>query len=496
MSTQEHLPSPAFANSLFGTKGLLTDSALSNLAATITPASLAVRASRGRWLPARHLQVVNRALVELATGQIDRLMVNMPPRHGKSELCSRWFPSWFLGTFPDKRVILTSYVASGAAKWGGRCRDILNEFGPAMFDVDVSGSTSAKDRWEINGHAGGMLTAGVGGPITGEGADILIIDDPVKNDEEAISPVIQDKHWEWWQSTAESRLEPGAGVLCIMTRWHENDLAGRLLKQAAETGENWKVLNMPAIAESDEFIDGKLFRNDGAALWPERWPLTALERKRRNSDLYWWLSLYQQRPANYGRSEWPAEYFGDHIWYQGDWPTRPSEYSYRYMALDPSKGKDAKKGDYSALIMLGVRGGKLYVDAKVARMPVSQIVDVGLNCAYDFAPHGFGIEGNAWQELIAADFIRTQQARNSAPLPIFTIDNRVNKMLRIQRLGPYLMNKQIVFRNTPDCKLLVQQLKDFPLGQHDDGPDALEMAIRLLNEATGSVSERVAGRVA
>jgi predicted phage terminase large subunit-like protein len=130
-------------------------------------------------------------------------------------------------------------------------------------------------------------------------------------------------------------------------------------------------------------------------------------------------------------------------------------------------------------------------------MPVSRLIDAGLQLAGRYQPHGFGVEANQFQELLANEFLREQQARNAPPLPLFTITNTVNKELRIQRLGPLLMNRMLVFRDTPDCRLLVSQLRDFPLGQHDDGPDALEMAIRLLSETSGvDTTERILGRVA
>ena len=176
-------------------------------------------------------------------------MVTLPPRHGKSQLISQYFPAWYLGTFPDRRTILTSYEAGFAAGWGRRARDVLEEFGPEVFEVSVREDSSAADRWDINGHVGGMITAGVGGAITGRGADLLIIDDPVKNSEDAASKTMRDKAWEWYQSTAYTRLEPGGAIILVMTRWNEDDLAGRILKESQTGGEKWEVMNLPAIAE-------------------------------------------------------------------------------------------------------------------------------------------------------------------------------------------------------------------------------------------------------
>jgi predicted phage terminase large subunit-like protein len=265
--------------------------------AQLSPADFASVASRGRWRWAPHLKLLNEKLLALAEGRIKRLIVTMPPRHGKSELCSRYFPAWYLGKYPDNRVILCSYEASFAASWGGKSRDLLSEYGEDLFGVTVREDAQSREDWRIAGHDGGMVTAGVGGAITGRGANLLIIDDPVKNAEEAASKVYRDKTWDWWQSTAYTRLEPGGGVLVIQTRWHEDDLAGRLLKEEADpddetTDEKWEILNLPALAEDDDAMG----RKPGEALWPERWPAEKLERRKRRFGVYFWFALYQQRP--------------------------------------------------------------------------------------------------------------------------------------------------------------------------------------------------------
>ena len=174
-----------------------------------------------------------------------------------------------------------------------RARDVLNEYGNSVFGIEVNNKSSAANRWDIQGHTGGMVTAGVGGPITGKGADILIIDDPVKNAEEANSQTYRDKTWEWYQSTAYTRLEPNGSIILIMTRWHEDDLAGRILHQIdQDKGEQWEIINLPAIAEDHDILG----RNIGEPLWPGRYDLNELERIKYTTGSYWWSALYQQRP--------------------------------------------------------------------------------------------------------------------------------------------------------------------------------------------------------
>lgn len=249
-----------------------------------TPASLG-RVALKDWLDAPHLDLMNRALMRAALNPGQRLVVSIPPRHGKSTLIARMLPAWYLSVRPDHRVILASYEADFAASWGRAVRDLIENV-PAL-GVTVRADSSAANRWDIAGHEGGMITAGVGGPITGRGAHLLLVDDPVKNAEQAQSKTLRDKAWEWWLSTAYTRLEPGGSAIVVMTRWHDDDLAGRLLEEGG-----WEELRLPAIAEDDD----PLGRAPGDALWPARYPLASLEDTRTHIGSYWWSALYQQRP--------------------------------------------------------------------------------------------------------------------------------------------------------------------------------------------------------
>ena len=223
------------------------------------------------WLPAPHLMLLSRKLVDVATGRCPRLIVTMPPRHGKSELISKYAPAWFLGNFPHKKVMLASYADTFAASWGRKAREVLDEES-GLFGVRLDPVTTGGQEWNMlttpqgRKARGVMVTAGVGGGLTGKGAHFLIIDDPVKNAEEAQSQAVRDAHWDWWVSTVRTRLQKGAGVVLVMTRWHEDDLAGRFLandplrdkygnllpdgeRRTDVEGDHWEVLNLPAFAE-------------------------------------------------------------------------------------------------------------------------------------------------------------------------------------------------------------------------------------------------------
>jgi predicted phage terminase large subunit-like protein len=228
----------------------------------------------------------------------------MPPRHGKSLVASRKFPAWYLGKNPDKEIIMVSYSLELAREHSRAARDTLAELGPPVFGVGLAPGVAAAGRWGVAEHGGGCVAAGVGGPITGRGADVLIIDDPLKNRAEAESPLIRRKTWEWYRSTARTRLAPGGSIVVVMTRWHTDDLVGRLL--AADDQEvPWEVLSFPALAEADD----PLGRRPGEALFPARYPAAVLARIRRDLGSYEWSALYQQAPSPPGGGLFKREFF-------------------------------------------------------------------------------------------------------------------------------------------------------------------------------------------
>lgn len=439
---------------------------------------MALVSSQGAWRPARHLVELDVAIVEAIeaaqAGELDGLVVSMPPQHGKSELCSKYLPAWFLGTFPDKRVLHVAYEADFAATWGRKARDILEHHGH-YFGVKVSSRSSAANRWDLAGREGGMGTAGVGGPITGKGAHLLIVDDPVKNDAEARSATHREKTWEWWQSVATTRLRPGGLMVIIQTRWHRDDLTGRVLKQAQETGGRWRQLKLPALAEMDD----PLGRAPGEALWPTMYSADHLARIKASRTPYYWQSLYQQNPIAEGSCEWPDGYFGRDIWFE-EWPQRPQVVVW---ALDPSKGADARFGDYSAFVRMAVdQHGTMFVDAHLGRHNTAELVDLAIEFQRKAPADGFVVEVNQFQQLLA-DQLESRSRQLGVMFPAYSINNTINKLVRIRRLTPYLAKGQMRFKGGSEgARMLVSQLRDFPNAEHDDGPDALEMALRLVEQ--------------
>lgn len=307
----------------------------------------------------------------------------------------------------------------------------------------------------------------------------MILDDPIKNAEEAMSQTVRDSLWDWLQSTALERLEPNGAIIIIMHRWHRDDLVGRFKEQY---DGHCRVITLPALAEENDQMGRKL----GESIWPERFSQKDLEFTREKKPLYWWLALYQQRPGAQGNAEWPAELFTRAgLWFD----VWPDDLLLKTIALDPSKGgKGKSKGktknsDYSAFVLMGFdRAGNIWIEGDLQRRPPGQIVEDGVEHARRFLPNLFGIEDNAFQDLFLPMFRDAGRRLGFSAVEYVGVNNTVNKETRIRRLDPFLRAGRLRFRNTPGTRLLFQQLREFPLGTHDDGPDAAEMALRIIDE--------------
>lgn len=246
-----------------------------------------------RYSEAIHHVAIAELLEKMERGEILRAIITMPPRHGKSELCSRRFPPWFIGKNAYRQVIFCTYSQEFADDFGREWRDIIKTpvYRQVFPGVELKKDSQAADRMNItmNGtpYGGVMVAVGIGGAVTGRGADLALIDDPIKNKEEADSALIRDQRWNWFTSTLMTRLMPGGAVLIVLTRWHEDDIVGRIFNPEyvdPEEAKTWTVLSLPA-------------EKDGKALWPERYPIKVLESIRKTVGPRVWSALYQQRPA-------------------------------------------------------------------------------------------------------------------------------------------------------------------------------------------------------
>ena len=253
---------------------------------------------------------------EVEEGKSPRLMLLVPPRHGKSELASRMFPPWHLGRCPDHEFIACSYNVSLAMSFSRKVKEVIQDpVYEAIFDTRLHPDFQAAEEWAVKDHRGGYVAAGVGGGITGKGAHVLSIDDPIKNAEEAQSADLREKLWEWYTSTAYTRLAPGGGVLIIQTWWHDDDLAGKIQNamKADNEADQFEIIKYPAIAEHDEYLDPETdlivdapteaapsltpLRLKGEALHPARYDLRRLLQIKKTLPAQWWSALYQQNPV-------------------------------------------------------------------------------------------------------------------------------------------------------------------------------------------------------
>jgi len=256
----------------------------------LTPATMAVRVTRGRWIATRHLLHISTIVATAIARGGARIILTMPFRHGKSEFISVNTPIWFLEKWPHKYVMNITYGVDLATDFSIRVRDtFLDEENHHLLRTRINNKKMRAERF-LTTSGGGLTAAGIGGPIVGRGADLMLIDDYVKNAEEAMSEAYHRKVWEWFKGVAYTRLEPNASLIVLATRWAQNDLIGRLLTEMPH--ENWTLINLPMLAE----INDPLGRELDEPLWPERYPADACERIRKTLGTYWFEAQCQQNP--------------------------------------------------------------------------------------------------------------------------------------------------------------------------------------------------------
>ena len=276
------------------------------------------------------------------------------------------------------------------------------------------------------------------------------------------------------------------GLVSHNTQWHDDDLIGRILKHRAEIGITVRCITLQALREENGTPD-PLRRLPGEALWPERWPAAVLGKQKLLMGPYWWAAQYQGNPGTMGMAEWPAHYFAN-LWLgENDWPDHGFNCSALY--CDPAKGKHKRKGDYYALVFVGFIGGRLFVKSDVDRAPIGVIARRMAEMTKALRPTFTGVEANAFQFLMAPHY---QQACEDVGIPIdppALIDNTLPKALRIASLDPWLANRLLRFEKSASNELLIKQAQVYPFGKHDDGPDGLAGAVRLLCSSVDELRE-------
>jgi len=419
------------------------------------------------FIDGRHHKVMAKKFQEIADGKIKRLIINMPPRHTKSEFASFLLPAWFLGKYPGKKIIQTSNTAELAVGFGRKVRNLVDSEAYAKIfpNVNLRSDSKAAGRWATN--AGGEYFAiGVGGTVTGKGADLLIIDDPHSEQEAALaatSPEIFDKVYEWYTSGPRQRLQPGGSIVVVMTRWSKKDLTGRIIQSSVDKDGNddWEVIDFPAILPS------------GNPLWPEFWSLQELEALRSELPAGKWNAQYQQSPTSEEGAIIKREWWK--IWE----PERPPACEFIIQSWDTAFTK-SERSDYSACTTWGVfykdenpnDPNVILLDAFKRRMEFPELKEKAFNHYKEWEPDAFIVEAKA----SGAPLIFELRAMG-IPVSEFTPSRGNDKMVRINSVSDLFASGKVWAPGTRWADELIEEMAAFPNSDHDDLVDSTTQAL-------------------
>lgn len=430
----------------------------------------------------RHLDVIDETLMKVSSGDLRRVIFTMPPRHGKSERVSKKFPCWHVGRNPGDEIILASYSVDLSRGFSRIARDTLTA-NTGVFDVTVDKNNQSAESWGIDGYRGGITAAGVGGPITGKGARIAIIDDPVKNAEEANSEVMRDKVWDWYQSTLYTRLTPDGRIIVVMTRWHEDDLVGRLLKKEKEeieagthVGERWTVINFPALAEENDYLG----RQPGESLWPE-FGFTRERMLQIFADVgsYVANALYQQRPSAAGGTIFKRTHFRyfreETIYNQTYFIVGEKKYEklkcWSFQTVDTANSEKTIN-DFFVVSTFYVtpENDLLWYDAYRTHVTGPDQKPLLKELSYRYRPRFQAIE----DKTFGTNLIQECKREGMTIRPIKVDKDKVTRSLVIA--ARYEVGKVFHRENMPNLSDVEDELLSFPRGKHDDTVDTASMA--------------------
>lgn len=433
-----------------------------------------IQYSKPDYVTAPHHQKITDALEALARREVDRLAIFMPPRHGKSEIASRRFPAWYIGRHPRNQIICASYSGDLATDFGREVRNIVRdrEFRNVFPDVELSADSSAANRWHTN--KGGIYVAtGVGGSLTGRGAHIALIDDPVKDQQDADSELMRDRTWDWYVSVLRTRMMPAGGMALIQTRWHEDDLAGRILN--SKEAKRWTVISMPAIA-------------DGKALWPEAYDVDELESIR-SLDVRKFSALYQQNPT-------PEEgTFFRREWFKFYDPAKPPQGN-KYVTSDFAVTEG--DGDYTEIAThIVTPDDELYLAARSWRGQTSADVWIDRACDQILAEKPlcfFGESGPIRRSV--EPFLTKRMRERKAYCRVEWLPSIADKPTRARSLQARAAMGKVFLPDNEYGHILLSQLLNFPAGMRDDAVDMAGMLGRAIDEAHPGVVPAVDRRKA
>jgi len=422
------------------------------------------------FIHGRHHELMAEKFEEIASGKLKRLIINMPPRHTKSEFASFMLPAWFLGKFPGKKIIQTSNTAELAVGFGRKVRNLVaSETYHKIFPfVNLRSDSKAAGRWSTN-KDGEYFAIGVGGTVTGKGADLLIIDDPHSEQEAALAagdPSVFDKVYEWYTSGPRQRLQPGGAIVVVMTRWAKRDLTGRIVQSMIDRdGEKWEVIQLPAIMPS------------GKPLWPEFWRIEELEALKSELPAAKWNAQYMQSPTSEEGAIVKREWW--RVWDQD-----PPACEYIIQSWDTAFTK-SERADYSACTTWGVfymnenpqDPNVILLDAFKARMEFPELKQVALEEYKNWQPDAFIVEAKA----SGAPLIFELRAMG-IPVQDFTPSRGNDKMVRINSVADLFASGKVWAPPTRWADELIEEMAAFPNSDHDDLVDSTTQALRRFRQ--------------
>ena len=420
------------------------------------------------FIHGRHHVKMARAFERVARGEVKRLIINMPPRHTKSEFASYLLPSWFLGLFPGKKIIQTSHTAELAVGFGRKVRNLVDSdsYKDIFPELSLQSDSKAAGRWNTS-KGGDYFAIGVGGAVTGKGADLLIIDDPHSEQEAALSevnPEIYDKTYEWYTSGPRQRLQPGGAIVVVMTRWSKKDLTGQVLKAAAQrSGEEWEVIDFPAILPS------------GKPLWPEFWSLKELEALKTELPNGKWMAQYMQQPTSDVSAIVKREWWK--IWEHED----PPYCEFLIQSWDTAFLK-TERSDYSACTTWGVfyrpddtglnQANIILLNAFKARMEFPELKQRAKREFEEWRPDTLVVEAKA-----AGSPLIFELRAMGIPVQEYTPSKGNDKIARLNSVADMFASGLVWVPNTHWAEELVEEVASFPSGEHDDMVDSMSQAL-------------------
>jgi len=417
------------------------------------------------FISGSHHKIMSDAFERVANGELKRLIINMPPRHTKSEFASFLLPAWFLGKFPQKKIIQTAHTAELATGFGRKVRNLVSsEQYQKVFQTKLSSDSKAAGRWNTN-VGGDYFAIGVGGAVTGKGADLLIIDDPHSEQEaKQGNPAVFDGVYEWFTSGPRQRLQPGGAIIIVMTRWAKRDLTGQILKNSDKDGvDQWEVIDFPAIMPN------------GNPLWPGFWSKTALESLKAELPVAKWEAQYQQNPT----SEEGAIIKREH-WMIWDKKT-PPDCEYIIQSWDTAFEKN-NRADYSACTTWGVfqhpnkngdlKANIILLDAFKERMEFPELKRRALDVYREYEPDTLIVEKRA-----AGAPLIYEMRKMGIPVAEYTPGKGNDKISRVNAISALFESSMVWCPETRWAEEVMDELASFPNGDHDDLVDSSSQAL-------------------